>query len=47
MRDGFQIIDTHCHIYPEKIAAKAVAGRYLLRHCSQVRRYCRQPFEDQ
>ena len=26
MRDGFQIIDTHCHIYPEKIAAKAVAG---------------------
>ena len=26
MRNGFQIIDTHCHIYPEKIAAKAVAG---------------------
>lgn len=26
MKDGFQIIDTHCHIYPEKIAAKAVAG---------------------
>ncbi len=26
MREGFQIIDSHCHIYPEKIAAKAVAG---------------------
>ena len=26
MKNGFQIIDTHCHIYPEKIAAKAVAG---------------------
>ena len=26
MRNGFQVIDTHCHIYPEKIAAKAVAG---------------------
>ena len=26
MRNGFQIIDSHCHIYPEKIAAKAVAG---------------------
>lgn len=26
MRDGFYVIDTHCHIYPEKIAAKAVAG---------------------
>lgn len=26
MRDGFYIIDSHCHIYPEKIAAKAVAG---------------------
>lgn len=26
MRDGFKIIDTHCHIYPEKIAARAVAG---------------------
>ena len=22
----FFVIDTHCHIYPEKIAAKAVAG---------------------
>ncbi len=26
MKNGFQIIDSHCHIYPEKIAAKAVAG---------------------
>ena len=26
MRDGYFVIDTHCHIYPEKIAAKAVAG---------------------
>ena len=26
MRNGFQIIDSHCHIYPEKIASKAVAG---------------------
>lgn len=26
MRNGFQIIDSHCHIYPEKIAARAVAG---------------------
>lgn len=26
MKNGFTIIDTHCHIYPEKIAAKAVAG---------------------
>ncbi|MBK6089715.1 amidohydrolase family protein [Ruminococcus difficilis] len=24
--ERFQIIDSHCHIYPEKIAAKAVAG---------------------
>ncbi len=24
--DKFQVIDAHCHIYPEKIAAKAVAG---------------------
>lgn len=26
MRNGFYVIDSHCHIYPEKIAAKAVAG---------------------
>ena len=26
MRNEFTIIDSHCHIYPEKIAAKAVAG---------------------
>ncbi len=26
MRNGYTIIDSHCHIYPEKIAAKAVAG---------------------
>lgn len=26
MRDGFEIIDAHCHVYPEKIVAKAVAG---------------------
>lgn len=26
MKNGFKIIDTHCHIYPEKIASKAVAG---------------------
>ena len=26
MRNNFRIIDAHCHIYPEKIAAKAVAG---------------------
>jgi hypothetical protein len=26
MRNGFTVIDSHCHIYPEKIAAKAVAG---------------------
>ena len=26
MKNGFFVIDTHCHIYPEKIAAKAVAG---------------------
>ncbi len=26
MKNGFFVIDSHCHIYPEKIAAKAVAG---------------------
>lgn len=26
MKKGFYIIDSHCHIYPEKIAAKAIAG---------------------
>jgi len=26
MRNGYTIIDSHCHIYPEKIAARAVAG---------------------
>ena len=26
MINGIKVIDAHCHIYPEKIAAKAVAG---------------------
>lgn len=26
MKNGYYVIDSHCHIYPEKIAAKAVAG---------------------
>lgn len=26
MVNGFQIVDSHCHIYPDKIAARAVAG---------------------
>lgn len=26
MKNGFFIIDSHCHIYPEKIASKAIAG---------------------
>ncbi len=26
MKNGFFVIDSHCHIYPEKIAAKAVGG---------------------
>ena len=26
INDKFYVIDSHCHIYPEKIAAKAVAG---------------------
>ena len=26
MRNGMEIIDAHCHIYPEKIAERAVAG---------------------
>ena len=26
MRNGYFVIDSHCHIYPEKIAAKATAG---------------------
>lgn len=26
MKNGFEIIDAHCHIYPEKIAEKAVHG---------------------
>lgn len=26
MRNGYRICDAHCHIYPEKIAARAVAG---------------------
>lgn len=26
MKNGYTIIDSHCHIYPEKIASRAVAG---------------------
>ena len=26
MINGFEIIDAHCHIYPEKIASVAIAG---------------------
>ncbi len=26
MKNGYHIIDSHCHIYPEKIAAKAILG---------------------
>lgn len=26
MKDRFRVIDAHCHVYPEKIAARAVAG---------------------
>ena len=26
MINNIKVIDAHCHIYPEKIAAKAVAG---------------------
>lgn len=26
MRNGFTVIDAHCHIFPDKIAARAVAG---------------------
>lgn len=26
MKNGFEIWDAHCHVYPEKIAARAVAG---------------------
>ena len=26
MINGNYVIDAHCHIYPEKIAARAVAG---------------------
>ncbi len=26
MIDGYYVIDAHCHIYPEKIASRAVAG---------------------
>lgn len=26
MKNGYFVIDSHCHIYPEKIASKAVAG---------------------
>lgn len=26
MRNGFEIWDAHCHVYPEKIAERAVAG---------------------
>ncbi len=26
MKNGYYIIDSHCHIYPEKIASKAIAG---------------------
>ena len=26
MINGYYVIDSHCHIYPEKIASKAVAG---------------------
>ena len=26
MRNGYTIIDAHCHIFPDKIAARAVAG---------------------
>jgi len=35
MRNGHFIIDAHCHIYPEKIAARAVAGtdKFYENHC--------------
>ena len=26
MKNGYYVIDSHCHIYPEKIAARAIAG---------------------
>lgn len=26
MRNGYRVIDAHCHVYPEKIAAKAAAA---------------------
>lgn len=26
MKNGYFVIDSHCHIYPEKIAAKAIGG---------------------
>ena len=26
MRNGFSVTDAHCHIYPEKIVDRAVAG---------------------
>ena len=26
MRNGFYVIDAHCHVYPDKIAVRAVAG---------------------
>ena len=26
MKNGYHIIDSHCHIYPEKIAARAILG---------------------
>ena len=26
MKNGYHVIDSHCHIYPEKIAAKAILG---------------------
>ena len=26
MKNGYYIVDAHCHIYPDKIAARAVAG---------------------
>ncbi len=43
MKYGFEIIDSHCHIYPEKIAEKAVGGTdHFYGSCS----VCRGTVED-
>ena len=43
MVNGIKVIDAHCHIYPEKIAARAVAGTDTFSNCTS---FCKGTVED-